>query len=146
MASVRACVCACMCRRNQTGNIACCVLWWCTRLDAHTVCPTRWQLFMAKRGYSIRSIRNLLLQSWLWSKYQHPVWIIEILSFIGNETWQIFLNPPTGWPFNFTKCGFEWKMKYAVYKRIPFGKCIYTVHSQTENPLTIQYQPYDFEI
>ena len=36
------CVCACICRRNQTGNVACCVLHRCTQLDAHTVCPTRW--------------------------------------------------------------------------------------------------------
>ena len=37
-------VCECMCQRNQTGNAAWCVLRWCTRLDAHTVCPTRWRL------------------------------------------------------------------------------------------------------
>ena len=55
----RLCVCvwrASMCRKNQTENVACCVLRWCTRLDAHTVCRTRWRLFIEKRGYSIRSI------------------------------------------------------------------------------------------
>ena len=63
VASVRrcvcVCVCACMCRRNQTGNVAyCCVLHRCTRLDAHTVCPTRWWLSKQNRGYSIQSIES----------------------------------------------------------------------------------------
>ena len=47
---VSACVCACLCRTNQTGSIACCVFLWSTRLDAHTVWPTGWRLFIASRA------------------------------------------------------------------------------------------------
>ena len=44
-------VCACMCHRNQSGNATCCVLLWCTHLDARTVCPTRWRLSQQQWGY-----------------------------------------------------------------------------------------------